>query len=59
MKSNEAWAVVQVWRGLADAVELFADEQAARERESELRAELRDEDDLRLFEVALPAALQQ
>lgn len=55
MKTNSyAWAVVRVWRGLPDKVELFSREQSARKREQQLRRRLAQEDEIGVFRVRVP-----
>lgn len=48
------WAVVYVWRGLAHSVKLFADEAAALRHVRNLRKTMPEEDELDVFEVAVP-----
>ena len=54
-KSRYAWAVVRVWRGLPEGVELFAQEALARKREHELRKKISQEDEVGVFCVARPS----
>ena len=55
MKTNRyAWAVVHVWRGLPDKVELFSREESARKREQQLRRRLAQEDEIGVFHVRGP-----
>lgn len=52
MKASKfAWAVVYVWRGLPDKVELFSREKSARRRERQLRERLAQEDEVGVFHV--------
>ena len=56
MKANKyAWAVVHVWRGLPDKVELFSREESARKREQQLRRRLAQADEIGVFHVRMPA----
>lgn len=55
MKTNKcAWAVVYVWRGLPDKVELFLREDSARKREQQLFKRLAQEDEVGVFRVHMP-----
>ena len=54
-KGNYLWAVVRVWHGLPEGVELFAREALARRREDELRKKISQEDEVAVFCVARPA----
>ena len=53
-KSEYAWAVVHVWRGLPDKVELFSREESARKRERQLRRRLAQADEIGVFRVRVP-----
>lgn len=48
-----AWAVVHVWRGLPDKVELFSREELARKRERHLLKRLAQEDEIGIFRVRM------
>jgi len=48
------WAVAYVWRGHADSVKLFADEAEAWRHVRDLRNSIPQEDEVDVFEVALP-----
>lgn len=52
--SKCAWAVVHVWRGLPDKVELFSREASARKRERFLLKRLAQEDEIGVFQVRIP-----
>ncbi len=56
-KSRYAWAVVRVWRGLPEGVELFAQEESARKRERQLRRRLAQEDEIGVFHVRMTEEL--
>lgn len=49
------WAVVRVWRGLPDGVELFALEEDAITRQNELKREIGQEDEVGIFRVPEPS----
>lgn len=51
------WAVVHVWRGFPDGVELFVHEKTARKRELQLRDALPQEDEIGVFEIPIPSRL--
>ena len=51
------WAVAYVWRGLAHSVKLFADEAAAWKHVRDLRKTMPQEDEVDVFEVAVPLEL--
>ena len=53
--SRYALAVVHVWRGLPNKVELFSREESARKREHELRKKISQEDEVGVFCVARPS----
>ncbi len=53
---NIRWAVAYVWRGIPSSVKLFADEMAAWQHVDELRETMPQEDEVDVFEVAVPAA---
>ena len=53
-KSEYAWAIVHVWRGLPDKVELFSREESARKRERRLRRRLAQADEIGVFHVRMP-----
>lgn len=48
------WAVVRVWRGFPDGVELFTNEGAAKRREKQIRRKLPIEDEVAILEVRTP-----
>ena len=55
MKANKyAWAVVHVWRGLPDRVELFSREEPARKHKQQLRRRLAQADEIGVFHVRMP-----
>jgi len=59
MKSKSfTWAVVHVWRGIPNSVELLPREDQARSRELELRRSLPPEDEVAVFRVALPNTMR-
>lgn len=51
------WAVAYVWRGVADSVKLFADEAGAWKHVRDLRETMPHEDEVDVFEVAVPRDL--
>jgi hypothetical protein len=51
--SDRRWVVIQVWRGLPAGVEVYQQEQAARERERALRESIKPEDEVGVFELDL------
>lgn len=53
-KGNHLWAVVHVWRGLPERVEVFSQEKLARKRERQLRQELAQEDEVGVFQICAP-----
>ncbi len=53
-KEKCLWAVVRVWRGLPEGVELFAREAMARKREHEIRKKISREDEVGVFCVVRP-----
>ena len=56
MKKDKClWAVVRIWRGLPEGVELFAREVSARKREDELRKKISQEDEVGVFCIARPS----
>jgi hypothetical protein len=48
------WAVVSVWRGIPSGVELFSRKVLAKRREQELRAKQGVEDEVSVFQIAVP-----
>jgi len=55
MKENTyVWVVVWVWRGLPATVELFTQEELAHNRERQIRQKLPPEDEVEVFQVAMP-----
>jgi len=56
-QSRYAWAVVRVWRGLPERVELFSQEELARKRERQLRQRLAQEDEIGVFQICVPKKL--
>lgn len=54
-KEKCIWAVVRVWHGLPEGVELFAQEASARKREGQLRKKISQEDEVGVFCVARPS----
>lgn len=48
------WVVVRVWRGIPSGAELFAHEELARNRERQLCQRLAPEDEVGVFQVAMP-----
>lgn len=53
-KETCLWAVVRVWRGLPEGIELFATEASARKREDQLRKKISQEDEVGVFCVVRP-----
>lgn len=54
-KETCLWAVVRVWRGLPEGIELFVQEASARKREDELRKKMPQEDEVGVFCVVRPS----
>lgn len=55
MVKNTVWAVASTWRGLPAGVTLFADEESAWHHVDNLRQQMKTEDEVDVFEVAIPA----
>lgn len=56
-KSRYAWAVVRVWRGLLEKVELLSQEELARKREKQFHQRLAQEDEIGVFQICVPKEL--
>lgn len=54
INAAKMWAVVYVWRGFPDKVELFVQEESAWKRQNEIKKEISIEDEVAVIQVSVP-----